>query len=81
MEIRFNLDSCTTLVISDSTIADPRPGYAHGNRAPDEVAVQIVHVPLGSNDGVPDYVNNISLRCSEARTIASALMTAAQRVR
>lgn len=81
MEVRFNLDSCTTLVISDSTIADPRPNQAHGCRAPDEVAVQLVHVPLGSEERVPDFVQNISLRCGEAKTIASALMTAAQRVR
>ena len=81
MEMRFMLDSCTTLVISDSTIADPRPNYGHGGRAPDEVAVQLAHVPLGSSDGIPDFVQNISLRSSEARTIASALMTAAQRVR
>jgi len=81
MEMRFNLDSCNSLVISDSTIADPRPNMSHGCRAPDEVAVQFVHVPLGSSDGLPDFVQNISLRCGEAKTIASALMTAAQNAR
>jgi hypothetical protein len=79
MEMRFNLDSCTTLVISDSTIADPRPNCAHGCRGPNEVAVQLAHTPLGVV--LPDFVQNISLRSSEARTIASALMTAAQSVR
>ena len=92
MEMRFNLDSCNTLVISDSTIPDPRPNCAHGCKGPGEVAVQLVHTPLGVGVAVvngeptavtvyPDFVQNISLRPSEARTIASALMTAAQSVR
>ena len=81
MEMRFMLDSCTTLVVSDSTILDPRPNLGHACRGPADVAVQVSHVPLGSVDGVPDFVQNISLRPSEARTIASALMTAAQSVR
>ncbi len=81
MEMRFNLDSCTSIVISDSTIMDPRPNMGHACRGPDQVAVQLVHTPLGSSDGIPDFVQNIGLRSSEARTIASALMTAAQSVR
>lgn len=81
MEMRFKLDSCNTLVISDSTIADPRPNHAHGCRGPADVAVQLVHTPLASTDGIPDFVQNITLKPSEARTIASALMTAAQSVR
>lgn len=92
MEMRFNLDSCNTLVISDSTIPDPRPNYGHGCKGPGEVAVQLVHTPLGGLSATlngeqatvttcPDFVQNISLKASEARTIASALMTAAQSVR
>lgn len=92
MEMRFNLDSCTALVISDRHIPDPRPNYGHGGGSDDAVQIQLVHTPLSlmatvtaSPDSTvtlsppaPDYVLNVSLRPSEARTIASALMTAAQ---
>jgi hypothetical protein len=86
MEMRFNLDSCTTLVISDRAIADPRPNYGHGHHGDDRVSVQLVHMPLSlGREGdpilAPDFVQNISLKPSEARTIASALMTAAQSAR
>lgn len=86
MEMRFNLDSCTSLVISDKTITDPRPDYGHGF-GDGHVSVQLVHVPLpltfqeGDPKPAPDFVQNICLKPSEARTIASALMTAAQSVR
>lgn len=81
METRFNFRG-TVLVISDSTIPDPRPSYGHGCRGPDEVAVQLFQRPLtNQEDGIPEHVVNLSLRTSEARTIASALMTAAQSVR
>lgn len=96
MEMRFNLDSCTTLVISDKPIPDPRSNCAHGGASYDAVQMQLVHVPLQSVAAVssssrdvrvtlappePDHVFSASLRPSEARTIASALMTAAQSVR
>lgn len=82
MEMRFNLDSCTALVISDQSIPDPRPGSCSGGYGPAVVHVQLVHTPLAVDEPTgPDFVQNIGLRPSEARTIASALMTAAQSVR
>lgn len=81
MEMRFNLDSCTALVISDQAIPDPRPGSCSGSYSPAVVHVQLVHMPLAMEPTGPDFVQNIGLRPSEARTIASALMTAAQSVR
>lgn len=87
MEMRFSLDSCTTLVISDHPIADPRPNYASGCGGLGQVSVQLCHVPLAlshrDDDPIPapDFVQNVMLKPSEARTIASALMTAAQSAR
>lgn len=96
MEMRFNLDSCTAFVISDRPIPDPRPNSAEGGGSYDAVHMQLVHTPLSAIASVsspdpdvritlsppePDYVFTAHLRPSEARTIASALMTAAQSVR
>ena len=84
MEMKFNLDSCTSLTISDREIADPRQG---ADSAPGEglVSVQVVHVPFSmgrdATNAEPDFVQNLRFRPSEARTIASALMTAAQAAR